>query len=587
MDSLAGAGVSEWHPNIRRRPLPDEPLLDRHPVLARVLAARGIADAAELDPALQHLLPPELADLERACERLEQALRAGEAILVVGDFDADGATSVALAVRALRAMGHTRIDYLVPNRFDFGYGLTPELVEVAAERRPDLIVTVDNGISAHAGVEAATRHGIDTLVTDHHLPGESLPPAVAVVNPNRGDCGFASKCLAGVGVVFYLMIALRSRLETGGYFAAHGLQAPNLASLLDLVALGTVADVVHLDRNNRILVEQGLRRIRAGHACAGVRALLEAAGRDPARVTAADLGFAVAPRLNAAGRLDDMAHGIETLLADTAAAARPAAERLEAFNRQRREIEAEMRGQAEQELQRLRQQLPPDERLPAAIALHDSRWHQGVIGILAGRVRQDVHRPAAVLADADDGLLKGSLRSIPGLHIRDVLAAIDARHPGMIRRFGGHAMAAGLTLPADRLEAFRAALIEEVERVFDGQVPGREILTDGPLEAAEISLETAEVLRAAGPWGAGFPEPVFDGEFEVRNHRIVGEHHLKMTVAPDGNDPAVDAIAFFADERIRTNPGRRVRLVYRLDVNEFRGRRGLQLVVEHLEPLRA
>lgn len=576
--------MSERQPIIRRRPLLTEPMTDRHPVLARVLATRGIVDAAELDPALEHLLPPALADLECACERLERALKMDEPILVVGDFDADGATSVTLAVRALRAMGHARIDYLVPNRFDFGYGLTPELVEVAAERRPGLIVTVDNGISAHAGVEAAARHGIDTLVTDHHLPGESLPPAVAVVNPNRDDCGFASKCLAGVGVVFYLMIALRSRLEAGGYFAAHGLQAPNLASLLDLVALGTVADVVQLDRNNRILVEQGLRRIRAGHASAGVRALLEASGRDPARVTAADLGFAVAPRLNAAGRLDDMARGIETLLADTPAAARPAAERLEAFNRERREIEAEMRGQAERELQRLRQQLPADERLPAAIALYDSRWHQGVIGILAGRVRQDVHRPAAIFADADDGLLKGSLRSISGLHIRDVLTAIDARHPDMIRRFGGHAMAAGLTLPANHLEAFRTALVEEVERAFDGQVPGREILTDGPLETAEISLETAEALRAAGPWGAGFPEPVFDGEFEIRDHRIVGEHHLKMSVAPAGNGAAVDAIAFFADERIRTNPGRHVRLAYRLDVNEFRGRRSVQLVVEHLEP---
>lgn len=578
--------MSAQQSSIRRRPLLVESMADLHPVLARVLAARGIADASELDPALQHLLPPALADLETACTRLERALRADEPILVVGDFDADGATSVALAVRALRAMGHERVDYLVPNRFDFGYGLTPELVEIAAQRRPGLILTVDNGISAHAGVEAAARHGIDTLVTDHHLPGDTLPPAAAIVNPNRRDCGFASKCLAGVGVVFYLLIALRGHLEAVGHFAARGLRAPNLASLLDLVALGTIADVVHLDRNNRILVEQGLRRIRGGHASPGVLALLEAAGRDPARVTAADLGFAVAPRLNAAGRLDDMARGIETLLADSPETARPAAARLEELNRTRRRIETEMRSQAEQELQRLHEELPPDERLPAAVVLHDRRWHQGVIGILAGRVRQDVHRPAAIFADADDGLLKGSLRSIPGLHIRDVLAAIDARHPGMIRRFGGHAMAAGLTLPADRLEAFRAAFIEEVEGAFDGQVPGREILTDGPLEAAEMSLDTAEILRGAGPWGAGFPEPLFDGEFEIRGHRVVGEHHLKMSVAPGGgNGSTVDAIAFFADERLRERPGRQVRLAYRLDVNEFRGRRSVQLVVEHLEPL--
>lgn len=585
LDPLADTRVSAQQPTIRRRPLLVEPLADPHPVLARVLAARGIADAAELDPALQHLLPPALADLDAACARLERALQADEPVLVVGDFDADGATSVALAVRALRAMGHEHVDYLVPNRFDFGYGLTPELVEIAAERRPGLILTVDNGISAHAGIEAAARHGIDTLVTDHHLPADTLPHAVAIVNPNRHDCGFASKCLAGVGVVFYLLIALRTRLEAGGHFAARGLQAPNLASLLDLVALGTIADVVPLDRNNRILVEQGLRRIRAGHASPGVRALLEAAGREPARVTAADLGFAVAPRLNAAGRMDDMTRGIETLLADSLEAARPAAARLEEFNRARRRIEAEMRSQAEQELQRLHAQLPPDEHLPAAVTLYDGRWHQGVIGILAGRVRQDIHRPVAIFADADDGLLKGSLRSIPDLHIRDVLAALDARHPGMIRRFGGHAMAAGLSLPAARLDAFRSALAAEVERLFGGRPPGRELLSDGPLEAAEISLETAEALRAGGPWGAGFPEPVFDGEFEVRAHRVVGEHHLKMSVAPDGNGAAVDAIAFFADEQVRARPGRRVRLAYRLDVNEFRGRRSVQLVVEHLEPL--
>ncbi|MDX1609126.1 MAG: single-stranded-DNA-specific exonuclease RecJ [Halofilum sp. (in: g-proteobacteria)] len=577
--------MSDRRPLIRRRPLQAEPLPGHHPVVARVLAARGIDDPAQLDPALQRLLAPELADLDAACARLAQALRARERILVVGDFDADGATSTALALRALRSMGQAEIEYLVPNRFDFGYGLTPELVEVARERKPGLILTVDNGVSAHAGIEAAARHGIDTIVTDHHLPGPSLPAATAVVNPNRADCGFASKNLAGVGVVFYLLIALRARLEQDGYFAAAGHEPPNLAALLDLVALGTVADVVPLDRNNRILVEQGLRRIRAGHASPGVRALLEAAGRDPARACAGDLGYAIAPRLNAAGRLADMALGIETLLADDPDAARAAAARLDALNRSRREIESEMQTQAEQELQRLRERLPFDGELPPAITLHDGRWHQGVIGILAGRIREAVHRPTAILATAEDGTLKGSLRSIPGLHIRDVVAAVAARHPGLVSRFGGHAMAAGLTLPPDRLDAFRAAFAAEVERACGGCVPGREILTDGPLAAAELTLETAEALRRAGPWGAGFPEPQFDGEFEIRDHRTVGERHLKMSVATDGDAAPVDAIAFFADESLRSDPGRRARLVYRLDVNEFRGRRSAQLVVEHMEPL--
>lgn len=577
--------MSASEPVIRRRPLLAEPLPDLDPVLARVLAARGITDAEELEPALRHLLSPELADIEPACERLERALAAGERILVVGDFDADGATSVALAVRALRALGHVEVDYLVPNRFDYGYGLTPELVEVAAAGRPGLILTVDNGVTAHAGVEAAAGHGIDTIVTDHHLPGDSLPPAVAVVNPNRHECAFASKHLAGVGVVFYLFIALRARLEAAGHFAGAGREAPNLAALLDLVALGTVADVVRLDRNNRILVEQGLRRIRAGQASAGVRALLEAAGRDPARACAGDLGYAVAPRLNAAGRLADMALGIETLLADSADTAAPAAARLNELNRARREIEAEMQQQAEQELARLRECLALDESLPAALTLYDARWHQGVIGILAGRIREATHRPAAAFAASDEHNLKGSLRSIPGLHIRDVLAAIDARHPRLVTRFGGHAMAAGLTLPKEHLERFREAFVAEVERALDGAVPGREILTDGPLAPPELGLATAELLRAAGPWGAGFPEPLFDGEFDVRGHRLVGECHLKLSLVPTGSDRPIDAILFFADEALRAGPGPRVRLVYRLDVNEFRGRRSAQLVVEHLQPL--
>ena len=573
-------------PIIRRREPTATPLEGLHPVVARVMAARGIADRAELDPSLAGLPPPGMADLEAATTRLESALRAGERVLVVGDFDADGATSVALAVRALRAFGHQAVDYLVPDRFEYGYGLTPELVEPAAERAPGLIVTVDNGISSHAGVAAAQERGIDTIVTDHHLPGETLPPAIAVINPNRADCTFPGKALAGVGVVFYLLVALRARLDAAGWFAERGVAAPSMATFLDLVALGTVADVVRLDRCNRILVEQGLRRIRAGHACAGIRALLEAARRNPATTASGDLGYAVAPRLNAAGRLADMDVGIQALLADDRDAAAALARRLDDLNGERRAIEAEMREQADAELERLRATLAADERLPAALVLHDDRWHQGVIGILAGRVREAVHRPMAVFADAGDGMLKGSARSVPGLHVRDVLAAVDARRPGLIARFGGHAMAAGLAIAADDLPAFRDAFAAEVERALGGVAPLQEIATDGGLDPGELDLATAEALAAAGPWGPGFPEPVFDGRFRILEARTVGERHLKLRVAPAASGgPPMEAIRFNADAALRADPGEHADLVYRLEVNEFRGRRNPQLVIEHLFPV--
>jgi single-stranded-DNA-specific exonuclease len=554
-----------------------------HPVVARALAARGVHDAGELDPSLSGMLAPTMAGLDAAVERLVRALADGEPILVVGDFDADGATSVALAVRALRAFGHRSVDYLVPNRFEYGYGLTPELVGVIGDPAPGLILTVDNGVASHEGVAAARERGIDTVVTDHHLPGDELPDAVAVVNPNRPDCPFASKHLAGVGVLFYLLVALRGRLEAQGHFAERG-GAPRLAAFLDLVALGTVADVVRLDRNNRILVEQGLRRIRAGQGCAGIRALLKASRRDPARVTAADLGFAVGPRLNAAGRLDDMAHGIETLLADTPEEAAPRAERLEALNRERREIEAEMREQAEAELERIRASLQAEETLPAGITLHDPRWHQGVIGILAGRVRESIHRPTVVFAEAGeaaDDCLKGSARSIPGLHVRDVLAAIDTRHPGLIRRFGGHAMAAGLTVPRASLPRFRQAFTDTVAEMLGGTDPVHEVLTDGALAPDEITLATAEAIRSVGPWGAGFPEPVFDGRFEICSARIVGDRHLRMALRPETGEATVEAIAFGAADGSQPATGESVHIVYRLEVNEYRGRRTPQLVVEH------
>ncbi len=573
--------MSEHGPAIRRRTHNAEPLDGLHAVVARVYAARGIHSHEELDPSLGNLPTPALADIDAATERLEAALRAGERILVIGDFDADGATSVALALRALAAFGHGAVDYLVPNRFEYGYGLTPELVEPAAEYAPGLILTVDNGISSHAGVAAAAERGIDTVVTDHHLPGDSLPPAVAVVNPNREDCGFPVKSLAGVGVVFYLMVALRARLDRSGWFGERGIESPSMADFLDLVALGTVADVVPLDRCNRILVEQGLRRIRAGHCCPGIRALMEAAKRSPAALQAGDLGFALGPRLNAAGRLADMAVGIQTLLADDPDEARTRAQQLEDLNRERRDIEAEMRMQADDELARLRTTLEAGEALPAGLVLYDERWHQGVSGILAGRVREAVHRPTVIFADAGDGMLKGSARSVSGLHIRDVLAAIDAAQPHLIKRFGGHAMAAGLGLAIEHLDAFRDAFASEVERALGGVAPLREIHTDGDLASDEMDLATAEALAAAGPWGAGFPEPNFDGDFRVMDGRVVGERHLKLRLQPLAGGPTFDAIHFNADPSLLADPGERARVVYRLEVNEFRGRRNVQLNVEY------
>jgi single-stranded-DNA-specific exonuclease len=569
---------------IRRREPLAEPLADLPPVLARVLAARGVERQADIDASLNQLPAPNLAGLDAATARLEQALRSGERILVVGDFDADGATSIALAVRVLRAFGHAAVDYLVPDRFEYGYGLTPELLEPAAAFEPGLILTVDNGIASHSGIAAANSRGIDTVVTDHHLPGVSLPDAAAVVNPNRDDCAFPGKSLAGVGVVFYLLIALRARLQNAGWFGDG--TAPSMADFLDLVALGTVADVVRLDHLNRILVEQGLRRIRAGHACAGIHALIEVADRKPAAVCAADLGFAVGPRLNAAGRMADMAVGIQTLLSDGAAAAGELAQQLDALNRERRATESEMRAQAEEELARLQARLDSSAELPAGLALYDERWHQGVIGILAGRVRETVHRPTVVFADGGEGMLKGSMRSIAGLHARDSLAAVEARHPGLIPRFGGHAMAAGLSLRAEDLAMFREAFTHEIECTLGDEAMLREIHTDGALDGSDLELATAETLRAACPWGAGFPEPSFDGAFEVLERRTVGERHLKMRVRPAGAPgPVLDAIHFNATPEALAAVEATAHLVYRLAINDYRGRRRLELIVEHLGPV--
>ncbi len=548
-----------------------------HPVMARLYAARGVRDAQALDLSLARLLPiHSLAGLDAATELLADALEQRRRILVVGDFDADGATSTALAVRALRAMGAAHVDFLVPDRFRFGYGLTPGIVEVAAERGPDLLVTVDNGISSIAGVAAARARGMRVLVTDHHLPGRELPSADAVVNPNQHGCGFPSKSLAGVGVIFYVLMALRTRLRETGWFTARGIEEPNLANYLDLVALGTVADVAVLDANNRVLVGQGVARIRAGRACAGIEALLRVAGRDAERLSAMDLGFVLGPRLNAAGRLDDMSLGIRCLLAETVDEALPVARALDKLNTERRAIEAEMQAEARAELERM--QLA--DTLPFGLCLFEPHWHEGVIGLLASRVKERLHRPVVVFTTGENGELKGSARSIPGFHIRDALEAIATREPDLLLRFGGHAMAAGLGLRPDDMERFQQAFDAEVRAHLDAADLDGVLLTDGALSPGEAQLDLAEHIRAGGPWGQGFPEPCFDNRFEIVQQRVVGERHLKMLLRWPGERRTVDAIAF----NTPTCEAREIHSVYRLDVNSWRGEHNLQLVVEYLEP---
>jgi len=571
---------------IRRRQVPaNAPALASaiHPVLARVYRARGIESAGQLDLALEHLLSPSLLlNADRAATLLADALARDSRIVVIGDFDADGATSTTVAVAALRAFGSRHVDYLVPNRFEYGYGLTPEIVELAARSNPDLIITVDNGISSLEGVAAARAMGIATLITDHHLAGRELPLADVIVNPNQPGCGFPSKYLAGVGVIFYIMLALRAELRARGWFARR--PEVNLAQYLDLVALGTVADVVPLDRNNRILVAQGLRRIRAAQCRPGILALLEVASRQPQSAVAADLGFAVGPRINAAGRLEDMSIGIECLLCEDLTAARSQAARLHQLNQDRRVIEQNMQAEALQILAKLAIRETSD--LPVAMTLYQSGWHQGVIGILAARIKDRLHRPTIAFADGDVGQLKGSARSIPGIHIRDILDAVATRHPGLITRFGGHAMAAGLTLPRAAYADFAAAFVAEVARhAQDVELQAR-IESDGELSPDDLQLALATELRFAGPWGQHFPEPVFDGRFALVSQRLVGEKHLKLLLTPTGSGMLIDAIAFNVDLAIWPNPGvEQVEIAYRLDVNEFRGQRSLQLMVEHLVAL--
>jgi len=566
----------------RRTSVPADDFAPRlHPVLRRVYAGRGVRSAAELELGLDQLLPVSTLDgLDGAVGLLVHHFERQSRVLVIGDFDTDGATSCALVLRSLRRLGFADVGYLVPNRFEFGYGLTPEIVALAAQSSPALIITVDNGISSHEGVTEAGRRGIEVLITDHHLPPGELPRATAIVNPNLANACFGSRSLAGVGVAFYVMAALARALQTRGSFAG----GFSVAELLDLVALGTVADLVPLDHNNRILVAQGMKRLRAGRCVAGITALLEQANRSLERVVAQDLAFAVAPRLNAAGRLDDMSLGVECLLTDEIAEARQLAARLTELNEERREIEQRMQSEALEAVSRLRLE-SQGETLPG-LCLFDESWHQGVVGLVAARVKDRVHRPVIALARAEDGTLRGSARSVPGVHIRDVLEAIATRHPGLIERFGGHAMAAGLTLQSDRLEHFTSAFVEEVAGWLDPAAQGI-VETDGELTPEEMTLATALALREAGPWGSAFPEPAFDGEFVLLESRIVGERHLKMRVRPSVSGEVFDAIAFrFVDGDAPSSklPQGRARLAYRLDVNEYLGTRRLQLVVEHLEP---
>ncbi|RPD98936.1 single-stranded-DNA-specific exonuclease RecJ [Candidatus Pantoea deserta] len=570
---------------LRRRAISVEDQLpaDLPPLLKRLYLQRGVRSAAELERGAKHLLPfTTLSGLEDAVELLHQALLDGRRIMVVGDFDADGATSTALTVLALRSMGGHNVQYLVPNRFDDGYGLSPEVVEQARARGAQLILTVDNGISSHSGVACAHQHGIPVLITDHHLPGETLPEAEAIVNPNLNDCEFPSRALAGVGVAFYLMMALRAHLRQQGWFGATRAE-PNLAELLDLVALGTVADVVPLDVNNRILVWQGLSRIRAGKCRPGIRALLEIANRDARQLVASDLGFALGPRLNAAGRLDDMSVGVALLLTDDITQARMLASELDALNQTRKEIEQGMQSEALALCQQLERQ---QTELPLGLAFYHPEWHQGVVGILASRLKERFYRPVIAFAPAGDGTLKGSGRSIPGLHLRDALERLDTLYPGLMLKFGGHAMAAGLSLEESRFDEFRQRFADLLGEWLSEETLQSVVWSDGALQPGEFSLHTAELLREAGPWGQAFPEPAFDGKFKLLQQRLVGERHLKVMLEPLGGGPLLDGIAFNVDTTLWPDSSvRQVELAFKLDINEYRGNRSVQLIIDKIWPL--
>ncbi len=573
---------------IRRKQVDDQYLpVELHPLIKQIYARRGVTSSDELLLNVKQLISVEqLRGVEQACLILHQAFIEKSKIIIVGDFDADGATSTALMMEALSLLGFSQHSFIVPNRFEYGYGLTPEIVELAAKQGADLIITVDNGISCLSGVDRAKTLGIKVIVTDHHLPGKQLPNADAIVNPNQPNCTFASKSIAGVGVAFYLMLGLRKYFREQNVFTDHQFNEPNLAQLLDLVALGTVADVVSLDANNRILVEQGLKRIRAGKTRFGIQALIEIAGRNQQQLVASDFGFALGPRINAAGRLDDMSYGINCLLAQDLMTARAMAQELDALNKTRREIEQGMQLEAENIFNQLKLS---QTQLPSAIALYQADWHQGVIGIVAGRLKEKFHRPSIVFALAkEDSLIndnsveiKGSARSIPGLHIRDLLEHISSQNPDLITKFGGHAMAAGLSIKLKDFEKFQQCFVQVANDWLSDEDLQCCLLSDGEIPASAMNLAFAEQLRLAGPWGQNFLEPLFDDEFELIQQRIVGEKHLKLVVQK--NKQLFDAIGFNVDINAWPNSqAKKVRLAYRLDVNEFRGKRSLQLMVEYL-----
>ncbi|MEK1975168.1 single-stranded-DNA-specific exonuclease RecJ [Vibrio parahaemolyticus] len=574
---------------IQRRPEPDLSLLPDSipPILKRIYINRGITDIAQLETSARGLHSyQKLGGIEQAVELLFQAIQEQKRIIVVGDFDADGATSSALSVLALRMLGSNNVDYLVPNRFEDGYGLSPEVVDQALELGAEMIMTVDNGVSSIEGVRYAKENGITVLVTDHHLPGQVLPEVDAMVNPNLDSCAFPSKALAGVGVAFYLMMALCVHMRKHNWFAQQGMQEPKLMELIDLVALGTVADVVPLDENNRILVHQGLQRIRAGKARPGIQALIEVAKRDARRLVASDFGFALGPRINAAGRLDDMSFGVELLMCNNIHAARRMASELDGLNQTRKEIEEGMKQEAMVFCERL--QFGENSELPYGLSLFQRDWHQGVIGILASRIKEKFHRPVIAFADGGEGTIKGSCRSIPGLHMRDALDFIDTQNPGLIIKFGGHAMAAGLTIKEQDFERFSRLFDEVVKKELDEAALKGVILTDGELKPEEFSMHIAEQLRAGGPFGQAFPEPIFDGEFKVLHQKLVGEKHLKLMLEPlykgHPTNVMIDGIAFNVDLRRWPDASvKTVRLAYKLDVNEFRGNQSLQLMIDHIE----
>ena len=561
------------------------------PLLKRIYLARGVTQQAALQRQLSCLpSPSSMLGIDTAVAILAAALVEQKRVLIVGDFDADGATSSALMVLALTAMGYQHVDFLVPNRFDYGYGLTPEIVDLAAEREPQLLITVDNGISSIDGVKKANALGMQVIVTDHHLPGAVLPDAAAIVNPNQPGCTFVTKNLAGVGVAFYLLSALRGQLRRDNWFDENTIAEPNMATWLDLVALGTVADVVPLDQINRALVHQGLMRIRAGQCRPGIKALLTIAGKNPQRLVATDLGFALGPRLNAAGRLDDISLGIQCLLTSDPQLAMDTARELDELNQDRKVIEQDMQREALKIVEQI--PLSLEGEVPPALCLFQAEWHQGVVGLLASRIKEKYHRPVIAFARGDNGQLKGSSRSIPGLHIRDALDAVASQNPGLISKFGGHAMAAGLSLDEDKLPAFKEAFQRQVAQLLSADDLQAKIATDGELIQQQLSMQTAELLRDSGPWGQLFPEPCFEGEFEVLQQRIVGEKHLKLVLAPVNETgqkqpyTGIDGIWFNADTEVWPSSHHRlVRCVYRLDINEYRGQQSLQLMIQFLEPL--